>query len=223
MSYSTEEVFRTVEGVNGAAFSGIGCQVYFSSFSGPAAGSSNLYTWSLTSPENDPELVGVIVNNGVRIGRADGLAFSEGNLYLSAQSQTSSSAPAGLYLVDPSLNAELVIPYSDEIVGGIASDSSSGIIYGLDDNNFEIVQFDLDDMSIMTVASYPTVGGSVVVDIDGLAAGDGKLYLITDEPGNFYVYDLAQQQYVETIESPFTNGETFSGAAYVTGSGLGEN
>jgi len=47
--------------------------------------------------------------------------------------------------------------------------------------------------------------------------------LVTDQPGKFYVYDLAKQQYVETIESPFTDAQIFSGAAYVTGSGLGEN
>ena len=221
-TYTAMEVFNEVN-INGAAFSGVGCLVYFTNtvddINFPSPGNNNhLWTWSLTSPGSDPVYVGEMLEIGASTGfnRADGLAFSNGDLYASDQDD-------GLYRIDEFLNAELVVPYSDEIVGGIASDSSSGIIYGLDDRNLEIIRFDLDAMSVVSVASYPTMGGSVVRDIDGLAAGGGKLYLITDEPGNFYIYDLARQQYVETIESPFTNGEVFSGAAYVTGSGLGEN
>mmetsp|Transcript_3562 Transcript_3562/g.6188 ORF Transcript_3562/g.6188 Transcript_3562/m.6188 type:complete len:479 (-) Transcript_3562:134-1570(-) len=219
MTYSTENAFIDVNGVNGAAFNGVGCHVYFSSF---ADGSSNnLFTWSLTSPEAEPVLVGKIFdNNGDRI-RVDGLAFSDGDLYASDQND-------GLYRVDPSLNAELILPYGPDIgddpfIGGIASDSLTGVIYGLDDRNRKIVRFDLDTMAIVTVASYPSVGGGLVSDIDGLAAGNGMLYLVIDEPGNFYVYDLAKQEYGEMIESPFPSGQTFSGAAYVTGSGVGEN
>ena len=160
MSFSTEEAFDTVEGVNGAAFSGIGCQVYFNSYSGPGESSTNLYTWSLTTPQKDPEFVGVISSNS----GLQGLAFSKGKLYASSQN-------VGLVLVDPFLNTELVIPYtSSRLVGGIASDSSTGIIYGTDDTQYEIVKFDLDNGTIESVVDYP----AGEEDIDGLAAGDGK-------------------------------------------------
>ena len=211
MTYTVEEAFDGRQ-VNGAAFSGVGCQVYFTSTNPIDTFFRNyLYTWSLTSPDNEPEFVGPIVDaNSGAIVNGDGVAFSGGDLYVSSNGR-------GLYKVDPSLDAELVVPYFVSM-GGIASDSSTANIYGLDDNGLRIVQFDLESASLMTIASYPGV-----TDIDGLAAGDGKLYLVTDRPGDIYVYDLEKQEYDDAIESPFGRFEKFSGAAYITGSGLGEN
>jgi hypothetical protein len=211
MTYTQEDAAVEGQTMNGVAFSGIGCLVYFSSEFSPTDFSydvpRNLWTWSLTSPDEAPVYVGAITGPG-----ASGIAFSNGSLYASSNFD-------GLYRIDPSLDAELLIPFGLSI-GGIASDSSTGIIYGTNDSSRRIVKFDLDNGTIEPVADYP----AGVFDIDGLAAGNGLLYLVIDRPGNFYVYDLAKQEYVDTLESPFpTSDYIFSGAAYVTGSGLGEN
>ena len=55
-----------------------------------------------------------------------------------------------------------------------------------------------------------------MTDIDGVAVGGGKIYLVADEPGTIQVYNLITASYQSPIGSPFANGETFSaGAAYM--------
>ena len=54
-------------------------------------------------------------------------------------------------------------------------------------------------------------------DIDGLAFDNGRLYLITDEPGNIYVYNLGTGSYETPLTNPWTTSEVFSGAGAGTG------
>jgi len=58
-------------------------------------------------------------------------------------------------------------------------------------------------------------------DIDGLAVGGGRAYMVSDGPNttqaNFYVIDLASQTQVGTLPSPFTGSGTFSAGAYAPG------
>ena len=54
-------------------------------------------------------------------------------------------------------------------------------------------------------------------DIDGLAADNGIAYYVTDQPGLFYIYDIASGNQVGTLPSPFTGSAIFSAAAYVQG------
>jgi len=55
-------------------------------------------------------------------------------------------------------------------------------------------------------------------DIDGLAAGDGKAFLTTDEPGVVYIYDLVANtgQYTDFLSPILTDG-LFAGAAFAPG------
>ena len=51
-------------------------------------------------------------------------------------------------------------------------------------------------------------------DIDGLAVSDdGYAYLVIDEPGFIYVYDLVGGAYVAPLTDPWTTSEVFSGGA----------
>jgi hypothetical protein len=103
---------------------------------------------------------------------------------------------------------EIVYPSTADI-GGLALDTSTGNLYGTDDgSNDSVVQIN-NDGSLTVIAAYP-VGES---DIDGLAYGDGKLYLITDEPGDIYVLDIASATYQTPIPNPWTSSEVFCGGA----------
>ena len=110
------------------------------------------------------------------------------------------------------MTQEIVYPSTADI-GGLAIDTSTGDLYGTDDGtNDSIVRIN-NDGTITVIAPYP-VGES---DIDGLAYGDGKLFLITDEPGDIYVYDIATASYETPIPNPWTTAELFCGGAFGPG------
>ena len=95
---------------------------------------------------------------------------------------------------------------------GIDTDPVSGKIYGADDGNAKIVEINVVTNSVTAVADYP-MG---IVDVDGVAVGNGKIFLVTDEPGFIHIYDLATKSYNNPILSPFGATDLFSaGAAYM--------
>jgi hypothetical protein len=94
-------------------------------------------------------------------------------------------------------------------IGGLAWNPSDGLLYGTDDGtNDSVVRINADG-SVTVIAPYP----AGQTDIDGLAAGDGKLYLITDEPGSIYVLDITTATYETPIPNPWTTSEVFCGGA----------
>lgn len=96
--------------------------------------------------------------------------------------------------------------------GGIAWDPVAGVLYATNDDTTPASGIYIlnSDSTETFVAPYP-VGQT---DIDGLAWGGGKLYLVTDEPGSTYVYDIATAMYETPIPNPWTTAEVFSGAGY---------
>jgi len=105
------------------------------------------------------------------------------------------------------------IVYSSALdIGGLALDTSTGFLYGTNDSGTSIVRINNDGTTV-NVAAYP----AGETDIDGLAYGNGKLYLVTDQPGDIYVYDIASGLYETPLVNPWTTSETFSGAAFGTG------
>jgi len=110
------------------------------------------------------------------------------------------------------MSQEIVYPSTADI-GGLAIDPATGNLYGTDDGaNDSVVQIN-NDGTLTVIAPYPA-GQS---DIDGLAYGEGNLYLITDEPGDIYVLDVGSATYQTPIPNPWTSSELFSGGAYGQG------
>ena len=65
--------------------------------------------------------------------------------------------------------------------------------------------------TVTNVAAYPDPAET---DIDGLAVGDGRAYLIPDDdsPGLIYVYDFASGSFVTPLTAPWgATADTFSG------------
>lgn len=100
--------------------------------------------------------------------------------------------------------------------GGLAFNRNLGHLYGTNDDSTPGpagVYRILPDGSTSLVVAYP----AGETDIDGLAYGGGKLYLVTDEPGDIYVYDIAGATFDPPLANPWTTSETFSAGAYGLG------
>jgi hypothetical protein len=107
----------------------------------------------------------------------------------------------------------LVIAFDPTLgdLGGLAFDGQTNTIYATNDDPDLLGIVEVDPSGTLTlVAPYP----AGETDIDGLAYGEGKLFLVTDEPGDIYVYDLDAGAYVSPLPGPWTTSEIFSGAAF---------
>lgn len=161
-----------------------------------------------------PETVGTMVLAGTMTSQSlVGLAYHGGKLY-----GTKNISNEGIYEVNPA-NAEvtLVLDYADADYdfGGLDFDPVTGKLYGTNDDatphGSGVFEINLSTQAITKVADYP-VGET---DIDGFAAHNGIGYLIVDQAGNFFVYDLVNGSQVSTLPSPFTTSEVFSGGTFV--------
>ncbi|MBP6786019.1 MAG: hypothetical protein KA170_00420 [Candidatus Promineofilum sp.] len=146
-----------------------------------------------------------------------GLAYHDGTLYGSRISNTADD-PEGIYIIDPvtlsaTINITYDVPLGQVDIGGLAADPATGDLYGTNDAAAlrGLVKIGPDG-SLTVVAPYPAGQN----DIDGLAIGDGRAYLITDQPGDFSVFDLATLTYTTSITNPWATSELFAGATWIT-------
>jgi hypothetical protein len=171
---------------------------------------SELYEWIIGNP---PVLLGDIMFNASTL-TVVGLAHYNGNLYASRNINDEA-----IYEINTTtLEATLFYDYTDGDYdfGGLAVDPNTGIFYGTNDDTDPhgsgVYSIDPVNDQITLLEPYP----AGMTDIDGLAYGNGKLYLIIDEPGSIYVYDILNDTYETPLTSPFTTSEIFaSGAAFI--------
>ena len=156
----------------------------------------------------DPASVGLIMDPTGAPMRIDGLAISGGVLY----GTNADALNNGLYSIDwGTLVATQVGAFADSI-SGIDADPDTGVIYGVNDTTGQLVTLSPTG-TITPVINYPA-GFS---DIDGIAVGNGIVYLVADEAGPIPAYDIAGAAYGTPLTSPFTSADVFSGAAYAVG------
>jgi hypothetical protein len=123
-----------------------------------------------------------------------------------------------VYEIDPgTLQATqlYVYPSADFDFGGIDVDMTTTLLYGVSDDTSPLGTglYEIDTNAMTTTFRAPYPAGET--DIDGLAAYNGLAYYVIDQPGLFYIYDIATGNQVGTLNSPFTGSATFSAAAYV--------
>ena len=103
--------------------------------------------------------------------------------------------------------------------GGLAYNPADGLIYVTNDggsflSGYGVYAIDLSDGSETFVVGYP----NSETDIDGLAIGNNRLYLITDDLGDeIYTYDLTLGKRLPGATLPITSTEIFSAGAWAPG------
>ncbi len=166
---------------------------------------ARLYEWPLGGAVN---LLGTTTNSTGSTIALVGLAHYNGTLY-----GTRNLSNEAVYAIDSTtLSATVYIDYvdADADFGGLSVDAATGEFYGTNDTSGNLERINLDGTTTR-IAPYPP-GES---DIDGLAIGAGNAYLITDEPGNFYIFNLETMTYTGTLENPWPSAELFVGGAWI--------
>lgn len=174
---------------------------------------STLYRW----PANgSPELCCTLTVGGATSSEVS-MAYdpAAGELLFTKNITTEAvySLPATAGACPGSCDLTQEIVYSTALdIGGLAYDPVGMHLYGTDDSGANVVEIN-GDGSTTVVTAYP-VGQT---DIDGLAYGGGKLYLVTDEPGDIYVYNIGTASYETPLANPWASAELFSGATFGPG------
>jgi hypothetical protein len=185
--------------------------LFTSEGSGGSGGAGGDELFSLSFDGGVPVSLGMITNGGGNL-RMDGLAYANGNLYGS----NADGLNNGLYRIDTgTLAATLIMTYPNSI-SGIDADPDTGTIYGADDTNSNLVILDPIGLTVTAVAAYPD---GAELDLDGVAAGGGKVYLIPDDnaPGLIYVYDIASGTFDPDLTAPWgATADIFSGGAFIS-------
>ena len=166
---------------------------------------AKLFEWPLAGT---PNLLGTTTNSDGSVFTFVGLAHYNGTLY-----GTRNLANEAVYAINmTTLSATVYIDYVDSNAdfGGFSADPDTGIFYGTNDTSRNLEQINLDGTTT-PIAPYP-LGET---DIDGLAIGDGNAYLITDEPGDIYIFNLETMTYTGTLMNPWTTAELFAGGAWI--------
>jgi hypothetical protein len=128
----------------------------------------------------------------------------------------------GLYEIDPvSGVATLVFATTSTDFGGFDYDRATDAFYGLNDtaaglSGTGIYRIDkpLSAPTFTRLSAYPSTDN----DIDGLAVGGGKAYLVQDTPAQgIHVFNLTTNSYEADLVNPFSGSGTFSAGAWAPG------
>lgn len=175
-----------------------------------------------------PSFVGTITLVGVGTttpSAMTGMGFNQGSLF-GYKSTSSGTFPVGFYDISPAdATAKLVAatPASTDF-GGFEYDPVTGAFYGLNDSTGLQGRglYRIDNMSSGTptytrLTPYPGTD----TDIDGLAIGNGRAYMVNDNSTagqGIYVYNLTTNAFETTIPNPFSNTSAiFSSGTWAPG------
>jgi hypothetical protein len=173
---------------------------------------SSLYMSPFSLSGLTPTLLGTMMF-GTSTVNFVGLGFRNGKLL-----GTRNIATEAVYEIDPVtlVATQLYVYPSTFDFGGVDVDAATDLLYGLNDATTAPGRglYEIDVVAQTTTLRAPYPAGET--DIDGLAVYNGLAYYVTDQPGLFYIYDVASGTQVGTLTSPFTGSAVFSAAAYVS-------
>ncbi|MEQ8844363.1 MAG: GC-type dockerin domain-anchored protein [Phycisphaerales bacterium] len=198
----------TAPGFNGLAGDDANRRFFASVRNGP---NDDIYEISYDDLLNPVKLVETqdAAGNDVSI---DGLAYDPAtNTLYATRTLASAGQPEGLFTVDLSTGVlTVVLDYQDTdfslTIGGIDFNPDDGLVYLVDDddgNGRWIYTVDPADPTGLTeVVQLP----ANITDVDGLAVGDGEVFLLTDNAdfndGVHHIYNLADGTF-STADSPY--------------------
>jgi hypothetical protein len=147
-----------------------------------------------------------------------GLGAYGGNLYF-----VTNTLPEGLFRIDTATYqvtlVTLLQPQNAVDLGGFDIDRATGRFYATNDDPSLRGLVEIDPVSGLVTLLAPYPGGED--DVDGLAAGDGRLFLITDDdtPPTWSIYDADAGAYeAGTLTNPHTGSHDGAGGAYIPAS-----
>jgi hypothetical protein len=172
---------------------------------------SSLYEWPIGGSVS---LLGVMENSSEVEQLFNGLAYYNGTLFGCGGTESL----LGIHTIDvATLETTLTVETAERLgCGGLAADPDTGDLY-----------FTSDDPTIYPPGLYllnQDGTGQLItgyppgeVDVDGLAIGDGKAYLVTDDPSPslIYVWDLSSAAYQTPLTSPWVSTSVRSAAAWI--------
>jgi uncharacterized repeat protein (TIGR01451 family) len=186
----------------GSGYDPVGNRVLFNN-------GSTLYEWPIGGAVNT---LGTIVDGMGATQSVTGLAFHNGTLYA-----CKNIANEAIYTINTTtLVATVLIDYvdADFDCGGLAVNPADGMVYMTNDDatplGSGLFRMNMDGSGTL-ITAYPP--GQT--DIDGLAIGDGRAYLVIDEPGSIFVWDFGTAAYVAPLTNPWTTSEVFSAGAFI--------
>ncbi len=177
--------------------------------------------WNFHNGDFFPTFVATLTYESTPV-EFQGLTFYQGHLYASR-----TTSLEGIYEINPSTGACTLLwatPARYDF-GGIDIDQGTGEMFAVDDATgfpqYEpgVYQLDLAAQTITLVTPYPSPAAFVssgttgARDVDGIAAANGHLYLVTDEPGLFADYNRGAGTF-SYFTNPWTRTLTASGAAW---------
>lgn len=221
----------TAPGFGGLAGDDANRRFFASVRNGP---NDDIYAFSYDDLLNPVKLVETFGSAGQDVA-VDGLAYDTQNGVLYATRTLASANEAeGLFTIDLTTGVMTnVFDYADATasfynIGGIDYNADDGLIYLADeDTTGGTFIYSFDPASPASGLSQVVAFPAGVTDIDGVAAGGGKIFLLTDNAnangGTHHIYDLASGLF-STVDSPYPApaGSPIApnpsgGAAYVPG------
>ena len=168
--------------------------------------------------------VGVQDTNGIRAesDQVAAMGFARDVIYAfigrkATDARRNRGIPAGLYTIVPSTGIATLIRSSEDFpfFEGIGFNPADGLMYAIagSTNAQSIVTFDLDTFTVTAVADVPTsaYGGPAQLRLDGVAVGDGKVYLTSrSDDVRIAVYDIASGTFGPSLLNPPRFGENTS-------------
>ncbi len=148
----------------------------------------------------------------------DGIAYDSARDFLYGTVRLGSSfsgRPEGLYRIDPTTGfSELVIEYEATLgttfsveISAIDYDPLTDLIYLADedaDGGRNVYSLDPDNPSAL---NFVTAFEPGVEDVDGLGAGNGQLFFVTDNAdfnnAQHSIYDIASNTFLPRVDSPY--------------------
>ncbi|CAG0952379.1 hypothetical protein PHYC_00268 [Phycisphaerales bacterium] len=146
------------------------------------------------------------------IGAFSGVTFITGLAFDSSLSRLYGRSSGGLYQIDVSTAVcTQVFAATAQDFGAFDYDSANDVFYVANDSIATTVVPGRGLYRILKPLTAPTfqlvsIYPSGEIDIDGLAVGDGIVYLVNDAPPQgIYRYNLMTNQYMAALPSPFTS------------------
>ncbi|MBC8108634.1 MAG: PEP-CTERM sorting domain-containing protein, partial [Anaerolineae bacterium] len=184
-----------------------------------------LWKWDYSTPGNTPVFIASLTSatsspfismNGIGFNSANGKLYS-------SRSLQSGSDPEGFYEIDPATGIatnRIATPAATYDWGGIDRDASTGRFFANGDPGVSgtstpgIFEVNFTTNTFTQIAPYP----AGATDMDGLAAGNGKIYMVEDRAvqagGRIHVYNTITGSYEAPLMVPWFFTETFSGGTY---------